>query len=118
MRPAITSACACERLSARPRSTSSTSSRFFTSRRARCQTLDDVLELGRLGWDPCEPLACAERGSIGACAPPRLAVHEHVAVSIEDVVDNLEQQSELVSDRAPRSLLALGDAGDPERHPD
>src|SRR4029077_14156646 len=115
---AITSACACERVSARPRSTSSTSSRFFTSRRPRRETGDDLLELRRIGREDTETLASAERSFIGASACPRLAVHEYVAVSVEDVVDDLEQQSELVSERAPRRLVALGDPGDPERHPD
>ena len=43
----------------------------------------------------CEPRACALGGLVGE--PPRAvrAVAEHIAVAVEDVVDDLEQQSEL-----------------------
>ena len=45
-------------------------------------------------------------------------MRDDVAVAVEDVVDDLEQQPELVAERAPRRLLRLRDAGRPEPEPD
>ena len=39
-----------------------------------------------------------------------------VAVRVEDVVDDLEQEPELLGERAPRRLLRLGQLRRPERH--
>src|SRR4051812_21870272 len=117
-RPASTSACACARLSARPRSTSSTSSRFFISGRARREPVDDVLEHRRVRRDVRQPRARPGRGFVreraGAIGPAR----KNVTVSVQDVVDDLKEQAELVAERAPGRLAALRDLRDPQRQAD
>ena len=49
---------------------------------------------------------------------PVRAVDEEVAVLVEDVVDDLEEEAELVAERPPRRLLRLGHPGGPERAAD
>ncbi len=55
---------------------------------------------------------------VGEAARTVDAVHDDVAVAVEDVVDDLEEQPELVGERAPRCLLRLRHLRDPEREPD
>src|SRR3954463_10206394 len=117
-RPARISAWACARLSANPCSTRSTSSRFFTSRRARGEGVDDVLQHGCVRGDVEEPHAGAFGGLIGETPCAVRAMDDDVAVAVEDVVDDLEQQAELVPEFPPRSLLALGYLGHPQGKPD
>src|SRR3954454_16593886 len=117
-RPARISAWACARLSANPCSTRSTSSRFFTSRRARGETVDDVLQHGGVRRYFGEPCTGAFGGLVSEAPRSFGSMREDVAVAVEDVVDDLEQQSELVPESPPRRLLPLGDLGDPQREPD
>ena len=55
--------------------------------------------------------SASRRAASTPCAPD-------VAVAVEQVVDDLEEQAELVAERAPRRLLALRHLGDPERDAD
>ena len=105
----MTSACACARDSARPRSTSRDVERFFATatpcgRRARRRSREHQVSA-----------AISPRRSAPARPPrPRVAARRptpcvsDVAVRVEDVVDDLEEQPELVAERAPRRLLAAG----------
>src|SRR3954452_6521654 len=90
-RPARISAWACARLSANPCSTRSTSSRFFTSRRARSEGVDNVLQHGCVRGDVGEARACAFSGLVGKTPCAFRAMGEDVAVAVENVVDDLEQ---------------------------
>src|SRR5581483_2660096 len=111
--PARISACACARLSASPRSTSTTSRRFLAmSRGANGEAGDDLLEDGRVGADPGEVRLCPIGRLVGQLAGPLKAVCQDVPVRVEDVVHHLEQQAELVAEGAPRPLLALGEPCD------
>ena len=104
--PAITSACACARLSARPRSTSRTSRRFFVTRSARQARRRSRRgrRCRRRSLRPRLARAAASSAITRAPSPPR----RHVAVSVENVVDYLEEQSELCRERPPRRMLAVG----------
>ena len=53
--------------------------------------------------------------SSASAACPLRAVLDHVAVAVEDVVDDLEEQAELVREGPPRRLLRLRHLGHPER---
>ena len=56
--------------------------------------------------------------SSASCRRPLGAVLEHVAVLVQDVVDDLEEQPELVAERAPGRLLPLRHLRGPEAEPD
>ena len=56
-------------------------------------------------------LVCEPAGAVDA-------VHDDVAVAVEDVVDDLEQEAELVAERTPDALPVLGHAGSPQRESD
>src|SRR5207248_9264731 len=106
-RPARTSAWACARLSASPRSTSSTSSRFFIPERlvsgsARREAGNDLGQNGRVGLDRGQPLVRPVRGLVRKRPCAVGSVREHVSVGVEDVVDDLEEQPELLREGTPR----------------
>src|SRR3954451_26153 len=123
----MTSACACARDSARPRSTSRTSRRFFIAavsptrsrlRRARGEARDDLFQHARVRVQGAEA-RLRPLGRLVGCAPGRLrSVQRDVAVAVEQVVHELEQEAELVAERAPRRLLALRYAGGPQTEAD
>ena len=114
--PAITSACACARALGQ----------------AALDEEDVEALLGHDGRAAASPatisLSTDVSASIrrGAPAPARaassarrarlvLAHLEHVAVAVEDVVDDLEEQAELAGERAPRRMLGRRSARRPER---
>src|SRR5664279_3287036 len=112
---------ACVRDAARPRSTSSTSSRFFTSgglRRPHGEAVDDLAQHARVGVHRAEPVARTVSRFVGEAARTVDAVQDYVAVTVQDVVDDLEEEAELVRERTPGRLLRLRDPRDPEREPD
>src|SRR5205085_11689043 len=82
--PASTSACACARVSASPRSTSRTSSRFFTLECPRSQDRDDLRQDGRVGGNVGEARLRAVGRLVrkGACTVR--AVREDVPVVVEE----------------------------------
>ena len=58
-----------------------------------------------VGVDRREPRLRALRGLVGEAARAVLADSSDVAVAVEQVVDDLEEQPELGRERAPRRML-------------
>src|SRR5581483_8669382 len=128
-RPASTKACAWVLDSASPRSTSRTSSRFFTpspaarrhgrrrddrSSGADGETVDDGRKDVGVRVDLRKAGVRALRRLVGEAAGAVLADLDDVAVSVEQVVDDLEEQPELAGERAPRRMLRHGNLAGPE----
>ena len=72
----------------------------------------------RVGVDRRQPRLRALRRLVGEAARAVLADVEHVAVAVEDVVDDLEEQAELGGELAPRLLLGARHLGRRERAAD
>src|SRR4051794_40143598 len=85
---------------------------------SRREPADDLRQDRRVRRNVLEPCLRAIGSLVGERAGAVDAVREHVAVAVEDVVDDLEQETELVAERPPRRLLALRHLRDPERQPD
>ena len=69
--------------------------------------VDDLAQHARVRVDLGEPRPRTVRRLVGEAARAVDAVRDDVAVAVEDVVDDLEEQAELVAERAPRPLLRL-----------
>ncbi len=82
------------------------------------EAVDDLAEHARVRGHLVEARAGAGRGVVGEAARAVDAVQHDVAVAVEDVVDDLEQETELLRERAPRLLLGERDLRRPERHRD
>ena len=76
------------------------------SRGARGEPGDHVGEHRRVGRNLGEPRVGALGGRVGELARRLLSDLEHVAVAVEDVVHDLEEQPELRRERPPRRVLA------------
>ena len=85
-------------------------------RRARSEGSDDLREDTRVRGDRVEPSLRALGGLVRVSARRLGPVHSRVAVAVEQVVDDLEEQAELVAERPPGRLLALRHLRDPERN--
>src|SRR3954452_12104267 len=92
-----------------------TATTFTSSHRADGETVDDVVQNGRLRVDLGEPLAGALRSLLRVAPRALRTVLAHVAVLVEDVVHDLEQQAELLRERAPGRLLRLRQLRRPQR---
>ena len=70
----------------------------------------------RVGVDRRQPRLRALRGLVGEAAGAVLADVEHVAVAVEQVVDDLEEQPELGGERAPRRAARSAAPRPPRAH--
>src|SRR6478672_1628213 len=95
-----------------------TATTFMGSRGTHGETVDDIAQDCRVRVDLGEPPTCAFRGLVGEAPGALRAVLAHVAVRVEDVVHDLEQEPELLCERAPWRLLLLRQLRRPERHRD
>src|SRR4051794_16468790 len=109
--------------SRRPPPTSTTTACCAPRRSSNCSPLgrsngkavDDVAQDARVGVDLAEPRPRTVGGLVREASGSVGAVTQDVAVPVEDVVDDLEEQAELFAERTPRALLRLGQLCDPER---
>ena len=86
------------------------------SRRADCEAVDDVAQDGRVRVDLGEPRPRPLRRLVGVAARALGAVLAHVAVGVEDVVHDLEQEPELLA-RTRATASAPPPAARPPRAP-
>src|SRR5207248_4210447 len=88
--------------------------RGASSRGTNGEPVDDLAQDARVRVDRVESFARPLRGVIRVLACAVDAVRDDVAVAVEDVVDDLEQEPELVTESAPRRLSVDGNPSDPE----
>src|SRR5439155_18842121 len=75
------------------------SPRVRRSRRAGGESGDDLLEDARVGVDAGKTRLRARGGLLGQLARPFGPLRRGIAVAVEDVVDDLEEQAQLVAER-------------------
>ena len=78
------------------------------------EAVDDLGQKIRVGVDLPEPHPRALGGFFGEAAGALLAHLEDVAVTVQHVVDDLEEEPELGGERAPRAVLRRRDLGRPD----
>src|SRR5581483_9834945 len=80
------------------------------------ETVDDLAENGRVLSHFGQPRAGVFGRLVGEPTGALGPVQDDVAVAVEDVVDDLEEQPELVRERPPRGLPLVRQVGCPECH--
>src|SRR5439155_7820035 len=84
----------------------------------RRDELAQLCEHGRIGVELAQQCLHARRTFVGECAGAVFTELRDVAVAVQQVVHDLEEEAELAGTDAPPSLLRLRHAGDPERTAD
>src|SRR5689334_716905 len=109
-----------------PAPTSVITARWAPCRSSNCsplggtdgEAIDDVAKHARVGVDIREARTRALRRLVREASGAVGAVRDDIAVAVEDVVHDLEQEAELLAECAPRALCRLRQIGDPQCEPD